>query len=223
MPADHDISDTGPEGTLIQPAPQLLQRIAEGAEQSASLESSLKALASRIAGEQSKQVQVACTGLENVPKDYRRAIKDITIQMVRNCVAHGIESPSERSNASKDAAGTIVLKFETRGTEGYELICQDDGRGLSAEKLKHTAVKRGLLSAEQAQQLDDRRALSVITLMPGFSTQDNVTKDAGRGVGMDLVRNLVQELGGKVGVSTTVGRFARFRIWLPAASNVRAA
>ena len=221
-PADHEISHAGPEGTLIQPAPQILQRMAEGAEASGSLETSLKSLANRIASDQSKQVQLACTGLDNVPKDYRRAVKDMAIQMVRNCVAHGIESPAERSNASKDAAGTIVLRFESRGAEGFEFICQDDGRGLSADRLKQTAVKRGLLSAEQAAQLDDRRALSLI-FMPGFSTQEDVTKDAGRGVGMDIVRNLVTELGGKVGVSTTVGRFARFRIWLPAAADARAA
>jgi chemotaxis protein histidine kinase CheA len=59
--------------------------------------------------------------------------------------------------------------------------------------------------------------------MAGFSTQSEVTKDAGRGVGMDIVRNLIQELGGKVGVSTTEGRFARFRIWLPVASKAQAA
>jgi len=59
--------------------------------------------------------------------------------------------------------------------------------------------------------------------MPGFSTQDGVTKDAGRGVGMDIVRNLVTELGGKVGVSTTQGRFARFRILLPVSSKAEAA
>jgi len=222
-PKDHtDTGVAGPEGTLIQPASQLLARMAEGAEASGSLESSLKSLASRIAGEQSKQVQLACSGLDNVPKNYRHAVKDIAIQMVRNCVAHGIESPSERSNASKDAAGTIVIKFESRDADGYEFVIQDDGRGLSTERLKETAVQRGLLSADQAAQLDDRRALSLI-FMPGFTTQHGVTKDAGRGVGMDIVRNLVQELGGKVGVSTTVGRFARFRIWLPAASSARAA
>ncbi len=221
-PKVHEDTGIGPEGTLIQPAPQMLARMAEGAEASGSLESSLKSLASRVAGEQSKQVQLACTGLDGVPKPYRRAVKDIAIQMVRNCIAHGIETPSERSNASKDAAGTIVIKFESRGHEGFEFVVQDDGRGLSTDKLKQTAIKRGLLSADQASQLDERRALSLI-FMPGFSTQEGVTRDAGRGVGMDIVRNLVQELGGKVGVSTTVGRFARFRIWLPAATSAQAA
>ena len=99
IPNEHDDTDIGPAGTLIQPAPQILQRMAEGAEASGSLESSLKALASKVAGEQSKQVQIVCSGLDNVPKNYRKAIKDITIQMVRNCVSHGIETPAERSNA----------------------------------------------------------------------------------------------------------------------------
>ena len=215
---DHDTGITGPAGTLIQPASALLQRMAEGAEAASSLESSLKSLADRIAREMAKQVKVNCQGLETVPKDYRRAIKDISIQMVRNSVAHGIESPDERRGAGKGATGLVTIKFEDRGTEGFEFVCQDDGRGLSAAKLKETAVKRGLLTPEQAAQLDDRRALSLI-FMAGFSTQSEVTKDAGRGVGMDIVRNLIQELGGKVGVSTTEGRFARFRIWLPVASK----
>jgi HPt (histidine-containing phosphotransfer) domain-containing protein len=218
LPDDRDTGITGPAGTMVQPAPALLQRMAEGAEAASTLESSLKSLAERIARELAKQVKVTCQGLENVPRDYRRPIKDIAIQMVRNSVAHGIESPDERRGAGKGATGLITIKFEDRGAEGFEFICQDDGRGLSAAKLKETAVKRGLLTAEQAAQLDDRRALSLI-FMAGFSTQAEVTKDAGRGVGMDLVRSLIQELGGKVGVSTTEGRFARFRIWLPTASK----
>jgi two-component system chemotaxis sensor kinase CheA len=214
------------EGTLVQKTPSFardpeLARNADTTEAGA-LEASLKSLATRVASEQSKKVELHCVGLEHVPGDYRRAIKDITIQMVRNCVSHGIETPQERTSASKGAAGAVVVKFEQRGSEGYELVCQDDGRGLSADKLRQTAVKRGLLSEVQASQLDDRRALSLI-FMPGFSTQSEVTKDAGRGVGMDIVRNLVQELGGKVGVSTTVGKFARFRIWLPAPSKAQAA
>jgi HPt (histidine-containing phosphotransfer) domain-containing protein len=209
-------SEFGPEGTMVQPAPLLTAR--EAASASDGLESSLKSLAERIGSELGKQVKVACVGLEQVPRDYRRAIKDISIQMVRNCMAHGIETPAERAGSGKAPAGSITLKFENRGSEGYEFVCQDDGRGLDAEKLKQTAVKRGLMTAQQAAALDDRRALSLI-FMAGFSTQEQVTRDAGRGVGMDIVRNLIQELGGKVGVSTTVGRFARFRIWLPASSK----
>jgi chemotaxis protein histidine kinase CheA len=219
---DRDTGITGPAGTMVQPAPAILQRMAESAEAASNLESSLKSLAERIAREMAKQVKVNCQGLEHVPKDYRRPIKDIAIQMVRNSVAHGIETPEERRDAGKGATGLITIKFEDRGTEGFEFVCQDDGRGLSAGKLKETAVKRGLLTPEQAAQLDDRRALSLI-FMAGFSTQTEVTKDAGRGVGMDIVRNLIQEIGGKVGVSTTEGRFARFRIWLPIASKAQAA
>lgn len=221
-PDDRDASITGPTGTLVQPASALLQRMAEGAEAANMLESSLKSLAERIAGEYSKQVKLDCSGLEHVPKDYRRAVKDISIQMVRNCVAHGIETPDERRGAGKGAAGLITIKFEDRGSEGFEFVCQDDGRGLSAGKLKEAAVKRGLLTAEQGAQLDERRTLSLI-FMAGFSTQSEVTKDAGRGVGMDIVRNLIREFGGKVGVSTTAGRFARFRIWLPATPKAQAA
>ena len=79
-----------------------------------------------------------------------------------------------------------------------------------------------LASPEQAAALDDRRALSLI-FMAGFSTQTEVTEDAGRGVGMDVVRAKVQELGGKISISTVAGKFLRFRVWPPAASEAQAA
>jgi two-component system chemotaxis sensor kinase CheA len=221
LPERDAAGDTGPEGTLVQPASELLARMRKERD-GHGLEATLAALAQRIAGEQSKQVAVDCSGFDRVPDDYARAIKDIAIQMVRNSLAHGIETPEERARGNKNAAGNIVLRFEDHGAGGCEFVCQDDGRGLSVQQLKETAVARGLITPEKAATLDDRRALSLI-FVAGFSTQNDVSKDAGRGVGMDIVRNLVQELGGKLGISTTPGKFLRFRIWLPAASKARAA
>src|SRR5262249_49765814 len=125
--------------------------------------------------------------------------------------------PGDREQQGKNAAGKLMLRFEKHGEDGFELVYQDDGRGLSAQQLKDTAVARGLIDRTQADQLDERRALSLI-FMPGFSTQDEVTPDAGRGVGMDIVRAKVHELGGKLGIATAAGKFLRFRIWLPAST-----
>jgi two-component system, chemotaxis family, sensor kinase CheA len=188
----------------------------------AGLERTLADLAARVASSQSKQVALRCTGLDAVPEAYRRAVKDITIQLVRNAVVHGIEEPSERTRAHKAETGTLAVEFGARDSEGYELIVQDDGRGLQLERIKEVAVERGLITPAQAAMLDPRQTMALI-FRPGFSTADRVTTDAGRGAGMDLVRILVAELGGRVGLASAGGKFSKFKIWLPATERAVAA
>ena len=187
----------------------------------AHLDRTLEDLANRIASTQSKQVAVKCKGLERVPDSYKRAVKDITIQLVRNAVVHGIETPDERSRANKSETGTLGVEFTQRGSEGFELVVQDDGRGLQLERIKEVAIQRGLITQAQAAMLDPRQTMALI-FRPGFSTADRVTTDAGRGAGMDLVRILVAELGGRVGLASAGGRFSKFKIWLPATERAAA-
>jgi two-component system chemotaxis sensor kinase CheA len=197
--------------------------MAEGAaEASTGLERTLEELAVRVATSQSKQVEIKCTGLDEVPEGYRRAVKDITIQLVRNAVVHGIEEPEERVRANKSEKGQLTVEFSARGSDGYELIVQDDGRGLQLDRIKEVAVERGLITQAQAALLDPRQTMALI-FRPGFSTADKVTSDAGRGAGMDLVRILVAELGGRVGLASAGGRFSKFKIWLPASERAAAA
>ncbi|WP_129641672.1 ATP-binding protein [Peristeroidobacter agariperforans] len=186
------------------------------------LERTLEDLAARVASSQSKQVNLRCAGLDGVPEAYRRAVKDITIQLVRNAVVHGIEEPGERAKVNKAAAGALAVEFTPRGSDGFELIVQDDGRGLQLERIKEVAVERGLITPAQAAMLDPRQTMALI-FRPGFSTADRVTTDAGRGAGMDLVRILVAELGGRVGLASAGGKFSKFKIWLPATQSAVAA
>jgi two-component system, chemotaxis family, sensor kinase CheA len=190
-------------------------------ELSTGLERTLEDLAARVASSQSKQVALRCTGLDVVPESYRRAVKDITIQLVRNAVVHGIEAPSERAKVQKSQIGTLAVEF-TQRSDGYELVVQDDGRGLQLERIKEVAVERGLITPAQAAMLDPRQTMALI-FRPGFSTADRVTTDAGRGAGMDLVRILVAELGGRVGLASAGGKFSKFKIWLPASERAVAA
>ncbi|NLG74623.1 MAG: hypothetical protein GX535_00125 [Xanthomonadaceae bacterium] len=192
-----------------------------GDEGSTGLERTLEDLAARVASSHSKQVALRCNGLADVPEAYRRAVKDITIQLVRNAVVHGIEEPSERAKANKSQVGTLAVEFAQRG-DGYELIVQDDGRGLQLDRIKEVAVERGLITPAQAAMLDPRQTMALI-FRPGFSTADRVTTDAGRGAGMDLVRILVAELGGRVGLASAGGKFSKFKIWLPASERAVAA
>lgn len=191
------------------------------ADGSTGLERTLQDLATKVAAANAKQVEVRCNGLDRIPEHYRRAVKDITIQLVRNAVVHGIETPSERSSVQKSVVGALNVDFSQRGSDGYELVVQDDGRGLQLDRIKEVAIERGLITPAQAALLDPRQTMALI-FRPGFSTADRVTSDAGRGAGMDLVRILVAELGGRVGLASAGGKFSKFKIWLPATQRAAA-
>jgi HPt (histidine-containing phosphotransfer) domain-containing protein len=186
------------------------------------LEGTLEKLAAKVADSQAKRVELKFHGLDRVPEHYKRAVKDITIQLVRNAVVHGIEMPQDRLASQKPEAGILNIDFVDRGSEGYELVVRDDGRGLQLDRIKEVAIDRGLITPAQASLLDARQAMALI-FRPGFSTSEDVTSDAGRGAGMDLVRVLVAEMGGRVGLASAGGRFAKFKIWLPALSQAAAA
>jgi two-component system chemotaxis sensor kinase CheA len=212
----------GQDQTQITKALSAPVDVAEATGAVGGLERTLEDLAVRVATSQSKQVTLRCSGLDAVPEAYRRAVKDITIQLVRNAVVHGIEEPSERAKANKSEVGSLAVEFTRRGNDGYELIVQDDGRGLQLDRIKEVAVERGLITPAQAAMLDPRQTMALI-FRPGFSTADRVTTDAGRGAGMDLVRILVAELGGRVGLASAGGKFSKFKIWLPATERAVAA
>ncbi|MBT8144090.1 MAG: chemotaxis protein CheA, partial [Gammaproteobacteria bacterium] len=174
-------------------------------------------LADRMASEQGKRVNLNCVGLngKDIPELYRGPVKDITVQFVRNGIVHGIETPEERLSSQKGQVGRISISFTPLGNKGFELSYRDDGRGLDLDAIKSAALQRGFVSADQIGTMDERAVMGLI-FQRGFSTSESVSTDAGRGVGMDLVRNLVNELDGKVRVSTARGEFTQFKITLPA-------
>jgi two-component system, chemotaxis family, sensor kinase CheA len=175
----------------------------------------LHAMAERLARDHAKRFTLSLAGLGEVPASYLPTVKDCIIQMLRNSAVHGIEPPEERRQHAKQDTGLIKVEFR-RLSEGYELVFEDDGVGIAPEALKAAAVRRQLLTEEEASGMDTRTAMALI-FRPGFSTQDEVSMDAGRGVGMDVVARSVYALGGKIGVSTHPGRYTRFKIILPPA------
>jgi HPt (histidine-containing phosphotransfer) domain-containing protein len=179
------------------------------------LSPTLQAMAERLAQDHAKRFRLAMTGLSEVPSAYSTTIKDCLIQMLRNAAVHGIESPEVRQEQAKDATGVVYVDFKKAG-EGYELVFEDDGAGIAPESLRAAAVRKQLISEQEASLMDTRSTMALI-FRPGFSTQDDVSMDAGRGVGMDVVARSVYALGGKIGVSTHPGKFTRFKIVLPPA------
>ncbi len=174
----------------------------------------LQQLTQRVAGENHKEAVLQCMGFDTVPDEYRRIVKDIAVQAVRNSIVHGLEPAADRVNTGKPTQGQLKLIFQELGDAGYKLIAEDDGQGLSTEKIKQTALKKGFITAEKAATLDAKQIFSLL-FQPGFSTVETATKDAGRGVGMNLMAGLMQQIGGKVSVATVPGKFTRLTLSLP--------
>jgi two-component system, chemotaxis family, sensor kinase CheA len=185
------------------------------------LSPTLHALAERLAKDHHKRFKLTMTGLGEVPTSYISTVKDCVIQMLRNSAVHGIEASDVRRAQTKDDVGVVRVDFRKSG-DGYELVFEDDGAGISPDQLKAAAVRKQILTEEEASGMDTRAAMALI-FRPGFSTQEEVSMDAGRGVGMDVVARSVYALGGKIGVSTNPGKFTRFKIVLPAAESANAA
>jgi two-component system, chemotaxis family, sensor kinase CheA len=177
----------------------------------------LAQLVTRIAHDRGKRVEFSPRGLELVPADFRKPIKDIAVQLLRNAVVHGIEAPEERAREGKPAAGAIRLEFRDDGEGGYQLVVEDDGAGLSLDRIRESAVRRGFVTAEQAPGLEPRQLIALL-MRPGFSTVDDADGDAGRGVGMNLVATLVKDLKGTIAIATGKGRFTRFTVGFPASA-----
>jgi two-component system chemotaxis sensor kinase CheA len=161
-----------------------------------------------------KEVRLVMEGQETeLDRSVIEIISDPLIHMLRNSVDHGIEPPEVREAAGKPRQGTIRLS--ARHEENYILIeIEDDGKGMDPAQLREVAVRKGVLTRDAAERLSDREALSLI-FAPGFSTAKEVTEVSGRGVGMDIVRNNIQRVGGIVDVESTPGKGTRFSIRLP--------
>ena len=138
-------------------------------------------------------------------------IADPLLHLVRNAIDHGIESPADRLAAGKDAAATLMLEAINQGTQ-MTLRVEDNGRGLDVQKIRHRAIERGLITADQT--LTDEQ-LHALIFAPGFSTAEAITDVSGRGVGMDVVRETVARLKGTIRIDSTPGRGSRFTIILP--------
>jgi len=167
-----------------------------------------------IAKQCSKQVDLLMSGQDtDLDKSLLDAIAEPLTHMVRNSVSHGIESPEERARLGKAPRGTIHLRSHHQGNQVVVEI-SDDGRGIDAQRLKTKALQQGILDADEAARMTDTEALDLI-FRPGFSTADEITEISGRGVGLDVVRSVMQRLKGSVEVSSQPGQGTTFRLKLP--------
>lgn len=166
----------------------------------------LKALSERVAGQLNKQVRLTARIDEPaLPAGVTRVLREALPQLVRNAVVHGIEAPAERVGQGKPAVGELHLEIG-RGPQGeLEVSLRDDGRGIEMPLLRQHAA--GLRA--DAAQLSDAQLLGLI-FDPQFSTASEVTEHAGRGVGLSLVRQIVEKAGARLRVTTQPRSFTRF-------------
>jgi len=132
---------------------------------------------------------------------------------VRNAIDHGIEKPEERRALGKPEKSRVSLSAHQAG-DHIVIEISDDGRGMRPDVLRRKAVEKGLIDADAASGLDDRQALQLVFLA-GFSTKEQVSSVSGRGVGMDVVKNNIQKLNGRISIDSTPGAGTTFSIALP--------
>jgi two-component system chemotaxis sensor kinase CheA len=161
-----------------------------------------------------KDVELALVGEETeIDKTMIEDLSDPIIHLIRNAVDHGVESMEERRAAGKPEKSQVRLEARQEGDHIVILIA-DDGRGMSAERLRAKAIQKGIITEEEANTMDERQSFNLI-LLPGFSTKDVASDVSGRGVGMDVVKTNIQKLKGNIDIKSTPGHGSTFVISLP--------
>jgi chemotaxis protein histidine kinase CheA/ActR/RegA family two-component response regulator len=174
----------------------------------------LQLTARMVAQEQNKQINFQTSGeATEIDREIIDAITGPLGQLVRNCVVHGIEPPEERREQGKPEVGTISLRAYYSGNEA-SIEVSDDGRGINYHQLIAAALASGKLSPEEADRLTPEQAANLM-LLPDISTSPEVTTIAGRGVGMDMVRKVVESLKGTLHIHSRPGQGTTFHLRLP--------
>jgi two-component system, chemotaxis family, sensor kinase CheA len=176
------------------------------------LNAALARLAQDVAVDSGKKVEtlVRMGSQSDLEESAGALVREIAVQLLRNAVVHGIESPLLRKAANKPGQGRVEVQL-TRSEAEWTLSVRDDGVGLSAARVRQKLLDLRWYTAQQLDSFDDRQIVSHI-FKPGFSTAGGVSMHAGRGVGLDLVQANVQKLGARILLSSTPGQFTEFKI-----------
>ena len=167
-----------------------------------------------LSNELGKKIDLVMVGEDTeLDRQVLELIADPLTHMVRNSADHGLETPDERALAGKSETGTITLSARH---EGGHIILEiiDDGRGLNTKRIRDKVLERGLATAAELDGMDEGQ-IHQFVMKPGFSTAQAVTKVSGRGVGMDVVRSNIEQIGGHLDFSSVEGEGSRFSIKIP--------
>lgn len=164
---------------------------------------------------QGKNVNLEIIGGDiEVDRRVLEEMKDPITHLIRNSIDHGIEAPSIRAKTKKPTVGTITIKASEIAGNAIELLISDDGGGIDCEKVKESAIKQGSLSREEGRKLSEQESMQFI-LKSGISTSPIITDLSGRGLGLGIVSEKVDALGGQLFIESKLGLSTLFRIVLP--------
>jgi two-component system chemotaxis sensor kinase CheA len=167
--------------------------------------------------DQGKEADLIVRGEEfEIDKRILEEMKDPLIHLLRNCIDHGIETPAERRHLGKPPRATITLAVSPVDGNRVELLVSDDGVGIDVSKVKASAIRHGRITAEEAEQLSETAALALI-FQSDVSTSPMITELSGRGLGLAIVQEKAEKLGGRVSVESRPGQGTSIRISLPIA------
>lgn len=178
------------------------------------LQQQLQQLALRVAANQHKRVRLECElGLyDHLAPGDRQAVRDLFVQLVRNAIVHGIESPEERECLGKEPSGLVrVAVSEVDGETCLEV--RDDGAGINPRTVRSVLLSKGIYNEAQLEEMDDRQVVMRL-FDPGVSTVTEADVDAGHGVGLDVVRQQIRRLGGHLKLASRPGAFTLFHVRL---------
>lgn len=168
----------------------------------------------QLARDLNKKIDLEIVGAETeLDRTVIDEIGDPLVHLLRNSVDHGIESPEIRRAKGKNETGTVVLRAYHSGNHVFIEI-EDDGAGISREKVLKKAISKGIVTEQSATSLSDKQVYEFI-LSSGFSTAETISDISGRGVGLDVVKNTIESLGGSISIDSTENRGTIFSIQLP--------
>lgn len=190
-------------GPVLSPLDSALQR--------------LGALAEDLAGELGREISIERTTmpLSEMPAALDLLLREAAPQLIRNAIVHGLETPDERRQLGKPANGLIRMVVARDEPGKLRFSIEDDGRGLSAARLRPLIAERGLMSPARLAAASDEEILATL-FEPGFSSLDGVHLHAGRGDGLAVVKDVVQRIGGRLRISTRPGRYTCFTVQIEA-------
>ena len=166
-----------------------------------------------------KKLRLVITGDEiKLDRNLLEELKEPVNQILRNAAVHGIEDESERLEKGKNIEGLIRIDFKKAGNS-IHVICRDDGQGINLKKVKEIAVKKGIIDEKKARELGRKDSLYLI-FATGFTSGKLITEFAGRGVGLDIVKDRIESLRGTVECDSEEDKFTRFSIKLPLSLNM---
>jgi two-component system chemotaxis sensor kinase CheA len=165
--------------------------------------------------DQGKEAELTIHGREiEIDKRILEELKDPLIHIIRNCIDHGIKKPDERAGQNKTAKATIKIAFTPKEGRQVEILITDDGSGIDAEQVRAAAVKSGVITEEKSRALNLQDTLALI-FQSGVSTSPVITEVSGRGLGLAIVREKIDRLGGTITLETSPGVGTTFRFLLP--------